>query len=118
MQIMTTFGKKLIECRKAKGLTQQELAKKLNTVHTVIGRYERDEMKPTIDVAKKLANILETTIGYLLGEANNNDIFKDPEMLKRFNDIASFSDKERKCIIWTIDAMINNVKFESMSRTK
>ena len=75
-------------------------------------------MKPSIDVVKKLADILETTVGYLLGEANNNNIFKDPDMLRRFNDIASFTDEERKCIIWTIDAMINNVKLKNLSHTK
>ena len=65
----TTFGKKLRECREDKGLSQQELAKILKTSHSVIGRYERDEMSPSIDAVKKMAAILDTTVGYLLGES-------------------------------------------------
>jgi transcriptional regulator with XRE-family HTH domain len=35
-----------------------------------VGKYERDEVKPTIDVVKKLTEVLDTTVGYLLGETN------------------------------------------------
>ena len=44
----TTFGKRLTEVRKAKKLSQDELAKKLDVHGAVIGRYERDEVKPSI----------------------------------------------------------------------
>ena len=107
---MASFGKKLSECRKAKRLTQQEVAKQLNTVHTVIGRYERDEMKPSIDVIKKLANILNTTVGYLLGETEDLNLFKDPDMLKRMNDINNLPDEEKKCVLFALDAMLRDSK--------
>lgn len=45
---MKGFGKKLRECREAKELSQQELAKMLKTSHSVVGRYERAEMVPSI----------------------------------------------------------------------
>ena len=56
---MSTFGKKLRECREAKGLSQKELAKLLNTSYSVIGKYERDEMQPSIEAAKKIAKALK-----------------------------------------------------------
>ena len=71
---MTSFGKKLRECRDAKGLSQSELAKILNTNHSIIGKYERDEVKPSIDVVKNLADELETTVGFLLGETTQTNI--------------------------------------------
>jgi len=49
----------------------------------IIIRYERDQMTPSIDAARKLAEILNTTVGYLLGETEQEDLFKDPDMLKR-----------------------------------
>ncbi len=49
-------------------MSQAELAKALSTSTSVIGRYERDEMVPSIDAAKKIAVTLNTTVGYLLGE--------------------------------------------------
>jgi ribosome-binding protein aMBF1 (putative translation factor) len=66
-----------IHCRKSKS----------NTSVSVISRYERDEMTPSIDVAKKLATILHTTVGYLLDETEQENVLKDPDMFKRLNDI-------------------------------
>lgn len=43
-----SFGKRLQEARKNKNLSQEEIAKELNTKAPVIGRYERDEMKPSL----------------------------------------------------------------------
>jgi len=34
-----------------------------------------------------LAKILDTTVGYLLGESEDKDLLKDPAMLKRLNEI-------------------------------
>ncbi|MFZ4863251.1 helix-turn-helix domain-containing protein [Sphingobacterium sp. Mn56C] len=62
---MDSFGKRLTECRKAKDLSQKDLAKAFGTSHTTIGKYERDEMTPSIEAAKKLAKILDTTVAYL-----------------------------------------------------
>lgn len=70
------FGKKLASCRKAKGLSQKELAKLLNTSHSVIGKYECEEITSSIEAAVKLATILETTVGYLLGENKNAELLK------------------------------------------
>ncbi|MBL7888013.1 MAG: helix-turn-helix transcriptional regulator [Bacteroidia bacterium] len=109
-----SFGKKLRECREAKGLSQNELAKKLDAHHSIIGRYERDEVKPTIDVLVKLANALNTTVGYLLGENKEAAILKDQTMLKRLNDIASFPDKDKEHILYTLDALIKNAKMNSL----
>ncbi len=111
---MDTFGKKLAGLRKEKKLSQTELAKQLNTSVSVISRYERDEMTPSIDTAKKLANYLNTSVGYLLGENEQADLFKNPEMLRRFKDISKFSEKDKECIFYALDAMINNIKFKAI----
>lgn len=112
---MSSFGKRLRECREAKSLSQQDLAKLLDTSYTVIGKYERDEMKPSIDVAKNLAKLVGTTVGYLLGESSDMNALKDPSMLKRLNDINSFPEKEREHILYALDAMIKNAKLKSIS---
>lgn len=111
---MSTFGKKLRESRDVKGISQSELARLLQTNHSIIGKYERDEVKPTVDVVKKLADSLDTTVGFLLGETPDQNILKDQEMLKRLNDIVSFSEKEREHILFALDAMITKVKLKSL----
>ena len=111
---MDSFGKKLRDAREAKGFSQTELAQKINTYHSIIGKYERDEVKPTIDVVKKLAESLETTVSYLLGESEDRELLKDPAMLRRLNDIVKFSEKDKNCILYALDAMINNVKLKAI----
>lgn len=106
---MISFGKKVAILRKELSLSQSELAKKLNTSVSVISRYERDEMTPSIDAAKKLADLLNTTVGYLLGENEEANLFKDPEMLIRFKAIKDFDSGDKEKIYFTIDAMIHEV---------
>ena len=111
---MTSFGKKLREGRSAKGFSQAELAKRINSYHSIIGKYERDEVKPTIDVVRKLAEALDTTVGYLIGETEDRELLKDPSMLKRLNDISKFSEHDKNGILYALDAMINNVKLKAI----
>lgn len=111
---MDSFGKRTAAIRKERKMTQEELAKLLNTSVSVVGRYERDEMSPGIEVAKKIAGYLDTTVGYLLGETDKADLLKDPAMLKRLNDISKFSSEDKEHILYTLDAMINNVKLKAI----
>lgn len=106
---MISFGKKIALLRKEIGLSQSELALKLKTSVSVISRYERDEMTPSIDAAKKLADLLGSTVGYLLGENEESNLFKDPEMLERFKAIKGFKDDDKEKIYFTIDALIHEV---------
>jgi len=107
---MASFGKRLRECRDMKKFSQQALAKLLNTSYTVIGKYERDEMIPSIEVAKNLAKHLDTTVGYLLGETDEVNLLKDPSMLKRLNDIAALPDMDKGHILYLIDNLLASVK--------
>ncbi len=111
---MDSFGKKLRDARDAKGFSQAELAKQIGSYHSIIGKYERDEVKPTIDVVKKMAGVLSTTAGYLLGETEDRELLKDPSMLKRLNDISRFPEKDKDYILYALDAMINNVKLKAI----
>jgi transcriptional regulator with XRE-family HTH domain len=103
-------GGKTKENREAKNLSQQDVAAKLKTSYTVIGKYERDEMIPSVEVAKKLSKLLDTTVGYLLGETEEVNLLKDPAMLKRLNEINSLPDEEKKSILLTVDAFLRDAK--------
>ncbi|MBK7303495.1 MAG: helix-turn-helix transcriptional regulator [Saprospiraceae bacterium] len=106
---MSSFGKKLRECREAKDLSQNDLAKLLNTNHSIIGKYERDEVKPSIDVVKNLADELDTSVGFLLGESNDTNLLKDPAMLQRFNDINQLPDKDKETVFNLLDAFLAKI---------
>lgn len=82
----------------------------MTTAYSVIGRYERDGMKPSVEVAKKLAKLLDTTVGYLLGATEEVNILKDRAMLKRLNELNALPDEERKSILLTLDAFLRDAK--------
>lgn len=109
-----SFGKKLRECRTEKKISQAELARQIDSYHSIIGKYERDEVKPTIDVVKKLAEVLDTTVGFLLGETEDRLLLKDPAMLKRLNDISKFPQHDKESILYALDAMINGIKLKAI----
>ncbi|WP_461630283.1 helix-turn-helix domain-containing protein [Labilibaculum euxinus] len=112
---MDTFGKKIATLRKTSKMSQTELSKALNTSTSVIGRYERDEMTPSIDAARKLAKILNTTVGYLLGETEQEDLFKDPDMLKRLNEIEKMNKEDKGHILSVVDGFIKSIKLKNIA---
>ncbi|WP_299223989.1 helix-turn-helix transcriptional regulator [uncultured Aquimarina sp.] len=112
---MLSFGKRIASLRKELRLSQTELAKQLSTFISVISRYERDEIIPSVDTAKKLAQLLNTSVRYLLGENNNAELFKNYNMLRRFQDISEFGKEDQKHILYTLDTLIKNVKLKSIA---
>ena len=70
--------------------------------------------RPSIDAAKKLAKILDTSVGYLLGENNEANLFKDPKMLHRFQDISVLPENEKECLLTTVDHFIKSAKINAM----
>jgi len=103
-----SFGSRMIQARKDKNLSQVALAKTLEATPTTIGRYERDEVKPSIEMAAKIADILEVSLDFLIG--NSQDYVKDKNMLARINDILSLNDTDKEHILFTIDAMLRDAK--------
>ena len=58
---------KIAELRKAKGISQEQLAELLNTTRQAVSKWERGESYPDIDRIKDLAVFFNVSIDYLLG---------------------------------------------------
>ncbi|MGK6353476.1 helix-turn-helix domain-containing protein [Parapedobacter sp. DT-150] len=67
--------------RKQKKMTQGDLGGKVGTSGDIIGKYERGENIPSIDVAAKIADALGVTLDYLVKDGEHEHI--DNETLKR-----------------------------------
>jgi transcriptional regulator with XRE-family HTH domain len=104
-----SFGKRLLEARKKKGISQEELAEKLRTKGPVVGRYERDEMKPSIETAAKIANLLDVSLDWLAG---HTDLELDKGMLQRIQEVTKMRPKEREHVFALLDAFIATTKFQ------
>lgn len=70
-----SFGKILKNLRQENDLTQEELAKKINTARSNIANYENDKNMPSIDILEKISKFFDVSIDYLLGKTDkrNND---------------------------------------------
>jgi transcriptional regulator with XRE-family HTH domain len=103
----TTFGKPLREVREIKNMSQDELAKKLDMHGAVIGRYERDEVKPSIEMAAAIAEALEVSLNYLVG---NSDLLLEKNVLNKIMDIQKLGSEDRAHVFALLDAFLQSHK--------
>lgn len=55
---MQTFGEQLAAARKAKGMTQEELAQAANVARNTVSSWERDRTQPDLDMIRRLSDLL------------------------------------------------------------
>lgn len=106
-----TLGQHITKLRKQKKLSQNDLGKKVGTSGDIIGRYERDEVKPSIEVAAKIADTLNVSLDFLIGKVA---VEVDGSLLKRIIDIQQMDKQDKEHILYTIDALIKNVKLNAL----
>jgi len=102
-----TFGERLTTVRKRKRLSQADVGKLIGINGDAYGRYERNEVKPTIEMASKIAHALKISLDYLTGVI---DTQLDNDMLNRIQEASKFSEKEKQHILITLDALIRDFK--------
>ncbi len=82
------LGENIKTLRKNKGLTQEELAARLNVVRQTVSKWEKGFSVPDADILQRIAEILEVDVKLLLGsdielEADSNSI---SDQLSRLNE--------------------------------
>ena len=93
--------------RKSKGLSQQELAIKLNVVRQTISKWEQGLSVPDSDMLISLSEVLETPVSTLLGEtvteAEADNLKAISEKLEVINlQLAQRKTTRRKIIRWLL----------------
>ncbi len=63
---MKSIGETIASLRKAKGMTQSELAEKMNVTDKAVSKWERDLSCPDVNSISKLADILDVSVEELL----------------------------------------------------
>jgi len=71
-------------------------------------------MLPSIEAAKKVAKLIDPTLGYLLGESSDTNVLRDTAMLKRLNDINELPERDKNCVLYTIDHLLASVKTQAV----
>jgi transcriptional regulator with XRE-family HTH domain len=93
--------------RKTKGLSQEELAIRLNVVRQTISKWEKGLSVPDADMLIRIAEIFEISVSELLGSKldNNTDINIVSEQLSRINEQLAIKNR-RAHRIWKTIAII------------
>lgn len=57
-----SFGSRIVSIRRKQKLSQGDLALKISLHANVLGRYERDEAIPSVEIAARIAKALEISL--------------------------------------------------------
>ncbi len=66
------IGKFISACRKEKGLTQMQLAEKLNITNRAVSKWETGKSMPDVSLMLDLCNILGITVNYIRTEVHRS----------------------------------------------
>lgn len=72
-----TFAERLTGARKSKGLTQSEVAEKLNVSFQAVSLWERGETAPETDKLADIASLYQVSIDWLLTGSENKSVTPD-----------------------------------------
>lgn len=102
------LGDKILELRKQNGLNREELGKFVGTSGAMIGKYERNEMVPSVEMAKKIAEALKVSLDYLAG--SSSFAIKNKEMMDRLENIETLPNDDKEKIFNYMDLIIRDAK--------
>lgn len=86
----SALATRLLEARKQKGLSQQQVAEIAGVHFTNVGKYERAEAVPSADVFNRIAKALEVSPDFLLNgtiQDKAKNYIQDSELLLQFEKI-------------------------------
>ena len=103
------LGQKITKIRKEKKLSQVDVASHVGVSRDAISKYERDDIIPSVENAKKIAKVLGVSLDYLVSEDDTLEVV-DVDMLNRMREIQRLSDEDKTTVIKIIDAFIRDTK--------
>lgn len=106
------FAKNLIAIRKAKGLSQRDLAKLSNISNRVIAYYETKSSIPSYDILVKIAKALKTSICSLIDPeySNKNILELDTRTIKKVKLLYQLSPVNQRKVTDYIKALLAQEK--------
>ncbi len=107
-----TFADRLSLIRKQKKIRQSDLGKLVGTSGDIIGKYERGDHTPSIDVAAKIADAFGISLDYLVRPSKYQSI--DEEALGKLKEIQKLSPENKKHVYALMDAFIKQVKINQI----
>jgi len=115
---MDNLGSRIQTLRKQSNLSQIELGQEIGVSKSQINRYENKEVQPPADILKKLADIFNTSIDFLVygdSEQKAKQLIQDNDLLAQFRAVEELEPKDKSTIKEVIDAMIKRSKLKNIA---
>lgn len=107
-----TLGEKIKSARKAKKLTQYQLAGMVNAKHNSVSDWENDKSKPDMNTIGLLCRALDLTPTYLVGSKSDDEyagivskIMNEPGLLDMIDNYFSLSSQDKDAILQIISSL-------------
>lgn len=78
------------------------------------GKYERDEMTPSVEMAKKIADALDVSLDYLVG--SSSVLVKDKKMAYRLELLDKISEEDRQTILKVMDSLLKEAQTATLDK--
>lgn len=93
------LGNNLKTMRKKIGLSQEELAKKLDLSRSTYNSYEQDICEPPLDVLCKLTDVFNVSIDELIGHTQKKSSFTRDDLLDKISEFSKMLPDTDLCLI-------------------
>lgn len=100
------FSEKLLTLRKAKDLTQEQLAEKLNVSRQSVSKWESGQAVPELEKIVAMSVVFDVTTDYLLKSSEIDDLSVKTEMLEKQQQQMIVREQKRQkireCVLYVI----------------
>lgn len=100
------FSEKLLTLRKAKDLTQEQLAEKLDVSRQSVSKWESGQATPDLEKIVEISAIFDVTTDYLLKSSEINDLSVKTEMLEKQQQMMLLREQKKQrtfeCVMYSV----------------
>lgn len=107
-----TLGQRIARIRKERGLTQEELAKRIGIIQRLVSSYERNKLRPHAEMVVRFARALEVSADAILGLSpdHHSNHGLDLRLLRRMKRIQELPAGQQRTLIRTIDTFLRDAE--------
>lgn len=101
------FGKRLVELRKKRGLTQTQLSELIGVHVAQMRNYELEKSQPTLEVIRKMVLALEVSADELLfDQEERTPAVQDKDLVKHWKLIEELPEEDRKALKILVEGLV------------
>ncbi len=107
MELGEIIGDRIKNVRLQLGITQAQLAAKLQMSAPLVTQWEKGVRKPSADALADLAKCLDVSLDFLFGRSDINSFFPNEELISLFDDFMKLPSRDQATVKELIRVLVN-----------